>query len=382
MTTKVLTEEPENKEMENEIIIDEVSSKPVFAIDLGNHHVKLKSEYGEYIYSSLYMDAKKLSPLGFGEPIEEAEIYQIGNDNSSFLWGNDSKFYNHNHHIEDLIDTYSHTKRFNKKSAQRLVEFALGKLSADFPDEISQSLNIRVILGAPFVASNRNNSFIIDAIKDIILGTHKISVDDKIVTVTIESKEDIVIIPEIMGTLINFAIEEDGTKNTDFIKGTHAIFDIGGGGVRANTFTNLNPDLNGIERFVGTQILIKTIMNNTGVTNAIAIKKMLYMSKPNEGYIYQPTNNVKDDIVMTDIVLEAIEDYTRNTIASFITSTFSDIESFDDIIMTGGGINLINIDALQEEIGDELFSKIKFTKDSELANVRGFYKINYLLSHS
>lgn len=373
MTTK----ESGKKEEAEEIVIEDFSSKPIFAIDLGNHQVKLKSEHGEYIYSSSYIDAKKRSPLEFGEPIEEMELYQIINDRSSFLWGKNLTPHNH---LEDLIDTFSHTKRFNKKNAQRLLEFALGKLGADFSSEIKQSMNIRVVLGIPIVASNKNSSTI-DTITDILIGTHIIYVNDKIIKLNIESKDDIVIIPELMGTLINLAIEEDGKRNTDFIKGTHAIFDIGGGSVLANTFTNLNPNPNGIEKFVGTEILIKTIVNNQGLTNTTAVKKMLHTSKLDEEFIYKPTNNVKDNIILTDIVLEAIEDYTRDTIASFITSTFYDIESFDDIIMTGGGINLIDMNALKEEIGVELFEKLLFTKDSELANVRGFYKIHHLLSH-
>lgn len=86
--------------------------------------------------------------------------------------------------------------------------------------------------------------------------------------------------------------------------------------------------------------------------------------------------NQKD---ITKIVEEAIEKYTRFTIAPLITGEFPDLEEVDSIILTGGGVNLISKDALKDEIGENYFSRIKFVKNAEQANVRGYYKGAYLL---
>ena len=74
-----------------------------------------------------------------------------------------------------------------------------------------------------------------------------------------------------------------------------------------------------------------------------------------------------------------METYTRFTIAPLITGEFPDLEEIDTIIITGGGANLVLREVLREEIGETYFSHLKFIDNSELANVRGYYKGAYLL---
>lgn len=360
----------------SEVVEDSATmDKPVFAIDLGNHQAKLKSGKGEYIYSSSYIDTKKLPKSGFGETIEGNETYRMANERSSFVWGDNLEAYNR---PEDMIDTYSRTNRFGKKNAKRLLEFALAKLALDFPESTERVLSVRVVLGVPIRDFNKNNSTI-ETLKEIVIGTHVVSVDDVEVMVKVESDADFAVVPQFMGTATHLALNEEGVKDIDFIKGNHAIFDMGGGTILANIVSNLSPNPDGVEKFVGAEVLVKSIMDAQGVTRSTVVKEMLREGSVEDGFIYRPTNNEKDNIVMTDVVSEEIEDYTRNTVASFITSAFSDVETFDNIIMTGGGINLIDVDALEEEVGEELFGKMIFVEDSELANVRGFYKIKHLL---
>ena len=366
----------EIEEVVEEVGVLETSGKPVFAIDLGNHQTKLKSLLGEYVYSSSYIDSSKLPAKGFNTvEIEGNETYQIAGERSKFTWGSNLGAYNRS---EEMIQTISRTDRFGKKNARRLLEFALAKLAFDFPETSERAMDIRVVLGVPITDAN-SHSNTTRALKELTVGTHAVEVNGVTVYVRVESEDDVAIVPQYMGTAVNLAFDDDMNEFPAYSQGRLAMLDIGGGTILGNVVSNLQPEPDGTETFMGADKLVRDIAGREGVTRLPIIERMLREGNVEEGYIYRPTRNEKDIRDMTETVVEATENYTRLTVASFLTTTFGDIENFDYIVMTGGGVNLIDTDALLDEIGEKYYDKLIFVEESELANVRGFFKLSNLV---
>lgn len=373
---KSVVKKPEVAESVEKVEVFETSNKPVFAIDLGNHQTKLKSSLGEYVYSSSYIDTSKLPAKGFNTvEIEGNENYQIAGERAKFTWGSNLGAYNRS---EEMIQTISRTDRFGKKNARRLLDFALAKLAYDFPQASERAMDIRVVLGVPITDAN-SHSNTTRALKELTVGTHAVEVDGVTVYVRVESEDDVAIVPQYMGTAVNLAFDDDMNEIPEYSQGRLAMLDIGGGTILGNVVSSLQPEPDGTEKFLGADKLVRDIASREGVTRLSIIERMLREGNPEQGYVYRPTRNDRDVRDFTETVVEATEDYTRLTVASFLTTSFGDIENFDYIVMTGGGVNLIDTEALLDEIGQEYYDKLIFVEESELANVRGFYKLSNLV---
>ena len=105
----------------------------IFAIDLGNKRIKMKSERGEYSYPSSYLNAEQVVTGGLGSEIIEQNYHfqTIQDSTNSFIWGPNLEVYNL---PERMIDTYARSGRMKQKKTIRIFEFALGRLVMDFPE--------------------------------------------------------------------------------------------------------------------------------------------------------------------------------------------------------------------------------------------------------
>ncbi|MGM9886806.1 MAG: hypothetical protein ACI31W_06140 [Lactococcus sp.] len=348
----------------------------IFAIDLGNKRIKMKSDRSEYVYPASYLNGENVSkgPLA-GWNLSGNQTYILDKEsNNSFIWGTDLDVY---HLSEKMIDTYARTGRIQQKKVQRILKFALGRLALDYKEARTRPLVVNLVLGLP-ITDLHEESKAIEKLKEILVGRHSIRVDGIELNVEIPSEDYIDIIPQYMGTAFELAFDEKLQQIDKFAKGRMGILDIGGGTILTNVSNRLNPEMNGDERFEGIQTLIKNIAGKINSTKLFSVEKILQDGNMDGEYVYSPNHNSTDYKNITDIVKKSIEDYTRFTVAPLITENFPDIESLDFIVMTGGGANLLDRNALLDEIGEDYFSHLIFIESSERANVRGFYKFAVL----
>lgn len=348
----------------------------IFAIDLGNKRIKMKSDRAEYVYPASYLVAENVTRgvLG-GWKLEGNQVYSIDKEENRFVWGTELDAY---HLSEKMIDTYARSGRIEQKKTQRILEFALGRLALDYKESRTKPLIVNLVLGVP-ITDMHQDSKTIHMLKELMIGRHYIQVDGEELIVEIPSEDYILVVPQYMGTAFELAYDEGMHPVDAFANGRMGILDIGGGTILINTSNHLNPAPMGTERFEGIQTLIKLIAEKINSTKLFSIERLLREGSTNGSYIYRPSRNAADLRDISDIVKKAIEAYSRFTVAPLITENFPDIEDADFIVMTGGGANIIDKAALLDEIGKEYFDRLVFIASSELANVRGFYKYAVLM---
>lgn len=347
----------------------------IFAIDLGNKRVKMKSERAEYSYPASYLTTKFLSEdsLSAHQEVEANHIYKLeDNLNMSFIWGGALEIYNVS---ENMIDTYARSKRMKQKKAQRLLEFALGRLALDFKEECSEDspLTVHVILGAPIIDMHANSDAL-DTLTNLVVGQHHLQINGEDVWIDIPSKDFVSVVPQYMGTVLHSAFNQDLNPIPAYVEGKLGIVDIGGGTVLVNSSNALNLSPTGTDKFYGIQTLVKDISSVINSTKPFLIESLLREGNASQGYFYKTNHNKKDVQNITDIVVSAIDEYTRFTIAPLITESFPDLADFDFILVTGGGAAIISKSALLDELGEDYFERLVFVSEPELSNVRGFYK--------
>ncbi|GHU35435.1 hypothetical protein FACS1894192_00060 [Bacilli bacterium] len=343
----------------------------IFAIDLGNKRVKMKSDRGEYVYPASYLVAENVTRgvLDVWQP-KGNQVYAVDKEDNRFVWGTELDAY---HLSEKMIDTYGRSGRIEQKKAQRILEFALGRLALDYKESRTKPLAVNLVLGVP-ITDMHQDSHTIQTLKELMIGRHYIQVDGEELIVEIPSEDYLLVVPQYMGTAFELAYDEAMHPIDAFANGRMGILDIGGGTILVNTSNHLNPAPMGAERFEGVQTLIKRIAEKINSTKLFTIERLLREGSTSGSYLYQPSRNTADSRDISSLVKKAIEDYTRFTVAPLITENFPDIEDADFIVMTGGGANIIDKTALLDEIGQAYFDRLVFISSSELANVRGFYK--------
>lgn len=349
----------------------------IFAIDLGNRRVKMKSDRAEYNYPASYLNAEH---IGFrsiqGISVENNYCFQLEDDEvHSFIWGEDLAIYNLS---EKIIDSYARSGRMEQKKAQRLLQFALGRLALDYKESRKKPLQIHLMLGVP-ITDLHQDSETITLLKEQVIGTHHIQIDDETISIEIPSADHVSFVPQYMGTVMEMAFDADMERVDAYARGRIGLVDIGGGTILVNSANYLTPSPIGSESFEGVNILIRDIASKVNSTKNFIIEQALRNGNAEKGYMYRPNRNEDDVRDITAIVETAIEKYTRFTVAPLVTSSFPDLEEIDLIIMTGGGVNVISKEALLDEIGERYVSRLVFVENAEKANVRGFYKGAYLL---
>lgn len=348
----------------------------IFAIDLGNKRVKMKSDRAEYVYPAAYLVAETVTEGVLGSwQLQGNQIYSIDKEENRFVWGTELDAY---HLSEKMIDTYARSGRIEQKKAQRILEFALGRLALDYKESRTKPLVVNLVLGVP-ITDMHQDSKTIQTLKDLMIGRHYIQVDGEELVVEIPSEDYILVVPQYMGTAFELAYDDAMHPVDAYANGRMGILDIGGGTILINTSNHLNPAPMGAERFEGVQTLIKRIAEKINSTKLFTIERLLREGSTSGNYIYRPSRNTSDLRDISSLVQKAIEDYTRFTVAPLVTENFPDIEDADFIVMTGGGANIIDKAALLDEIGQEYFDRLVFITSSELANVRGFYKYAVLI---
>lgn len=349
----------------------------IFAIDLGNRRVKMKSDRGEYNYPASYLNAEHIGIRGItGVKNKSNFSYQLEDDGDfQFIWGDDLSIYNIS---EKIIDAHGRSGRMKQKKAQRLLKFALGRLAMDYKEAKTKPLVIHLMLGVP-ITDLHEDSETIALLHNLVVGKHYIQIDDEEIMIDIPSEDYVSIVPQYMGTVLDISFDHEMERVEAYASGKIGLVDIGGGTILINSANHMSPSPGGAESFEGVNVLIKEIANKVNSTKVFLIEQALRKGSTQSGYIYSPNRLDSEIRDITEIVESEIDKYTRFTVAPLITSTFPDLEELDVIVVTGGGAQVISKESLLDEIGEGYVSRLVFVDDAEQANVRGFYKGGGLL---
>gem|GEM_PF-1361320 len=338
----------------------------IFALDIGNKGIKMKSERGEYLYPASYFLADTLLKQGV-MAFEPNFVFRLEQEGPLFVWGRELEQLGT---IEERIDTFGYTDRVKQKKVLRILFFALGRLALDFPEVLNETLDLKVVLG---VSTPEMTDEIMAALKAQLVGQHKLEVNGRVFTVVLK-EENVSIASQNLGTLLNFAFDEKLERNSRFSEARVGVFNIGGGAISVNQFASLNPTPRLSSHKEGVQELIKTLGSKINGNNLSQVEALFYQ-KPGP-YIYAPHGRGNQDASkdVSQEVRRVLENYTRFTLAPLLTSQFSDLDKVDTIVLSGGGARLIVQPALQDEIGQHYFERLLFSDLPEMSSVRGFYK--------
>ncbi|MCP9305827.1 MULTISPECIES: ParM/StbA family protein [Lactobacillaceae] len=334
----------------------------IFSLDLGNKQTKLKSSKAEYVLPSRYLNQADM-PMSVGNSTMNNDLhtYSVPFSDDKYVWGRDIDGL---HLDEYLADTIMYGARYDSEAFKLLANFALGLLASDFKAAKDQVLEVVVTAGLP--TGDYADQGQLKALLKVLEGQHQVTIDDKIVTVRVRK---VYILPQPIGTLYNELLDDEGfIQNKDLLDEKVGIVDVGGGTILIDTI--LNFELSGKNRHqfnTGVNDLYEAIANGiNGDTSLYQLEKDLRKGNQQHHWSYRFSKNRQDDI--TDLVCKEIDRFTRRLVAN-VTSTLKNLNSIDTLFFTGGGANLLN-----QKILNTTFTNAVIVKNTEVANVNGFYK--------
>lgn len=125
--------------------------------------------------------------------------------------------------------------RIEQKKAQRILEFALGRLALDYKESRTKPLVVNLVLGVP-ITDMHQDSKTIQTLKDLMIGRHYIQVDGEELVVEIPSEDYILVVPQYMGTAFELAYDDAMHPVDAYANGRMGILDIGGGTILIQYF--------------------------------------------------------------------------------------------------------------------------------------------------
>lgn len=341
----------------------------LFSLDLGNKQVKLKAGKIEKVLPSYFVESSQYGNrdlLAFAKTEKDARDYSSPNDNGfTYVWGTELDI--EMLRPEQITDTSGFgIRRYTSREYQLLVDFALAELAREF-EESKESLKVNVVTGLP--TEDYNDRSILEQVAKVIKGPHIVTIDGQSYSVIVEK---LLILPQPLGTVGNLVMDDKGTKvDNDFDNANIGVVDLGGGTVLIDALKNMNmAEDNRTQLTNGAYTLFKQISKELSkkghIISEFELEKVI-RNIIGDKYIWSPDGIQKIDI--TDDVLKQQKLYTRQ-IASSVKSTYKGFGRMQKILLTGGSANLIDF----KEIQRDLFDLCVLVEDSELANVRGFYK--------
>lgn len=333
----------------------------IFSLDLGNKQAKLKSSKHEYILPSRYINAADM-PMSIGNTASnDLHTYSVPFSDDEYVWGKDI---DQLHLDEYLSDTIMYGDRYNSEAFKLLANFALGLLASDFSDAKEQVLEVVITAGLP-TGDYANKNRLKDLSK-VLSGQHQVTIDNKIFTVRVKETN---ILPQPIGTLYNELLDKEGyINNKEYLNQKVGIVDIGGGTILIDTILNFQLSSKNRHQYnTGVNDLYESIASKIeGDVSIYQLEKDLRKGSKERQWSYRFSKNRQEDI--TKLVNSECDRFTKRLIDN-INSTLRNLDSIDTLLFTGGGANLIN-----QKLLKHTFKNSVIVKDTELANVKGFYK--------
>ena len=339
----------------------------LFAIDLGNKQVKMKSEHTLKVFPSYMVPAEVYGDrdvLGFAKKQKTSSDFESKLDEGAvYVWGEDMKVDSPEYIVESIGFGLP---RYQSNAFKLQAEFALAELAKDFEDAKTSLLEVTLVTGVP--TEDYNNRQIVKAIEVAFKGDHNVTVDGEVLNIRVSK---VLLLPQSLGTIIDQVMDETAKIAQEGLMSGHVgVVDIGGGTVLIDSIKQMNlSDEKQAQLDAGAFTLYKAIvkeMYKQGYKASEFEVARIIRDAKNEKYTFSPNGVMNVDI--TEIVMNERKAFTRK-VSRFIAATYKDMSRMPSILITGGAANIIVFDQLKKDI-----VIAKLVENSEVANVNGFYK--------
>lgn len=337
----------------------------LFAVDLGNRQVKMKSEKGIKVFPSYYVEASEYGNrdiLKFAKEKTNTSDYTSVRDEFTYVWGEGLEVKG-----KLVTDTIGFDGRYNTLYYKLLVDFALAEMARDYSDEIDGIIDVTVVTGVP--TDDFNKEEVLTQISKAFKGDHSVTIDGVSITVRVK---DVYALPQPVGTVINYLVDGEGNVvDTPLSNSYVGVVDVGGGTVIIDALDSMNLDSTAHAQMEEGAFTLYSNIRNELIKeghriNEYDIEALVRSGNDLEKYLWSPNGITTLDF--TNIIMRERKKYTRK-IASVVNSTYKAYDHMFSVIVTGGAANLL--------IKDEFTAAVRiaeFSANSEVANVNGFYK--------
>ncbi|KIO69295.1 hypothetical protein B4065_1468 [Caldibacillus thermoamylovorans] len=340
----------------------------LFALDLGNKQVKIKSSKTTKVLPSHFVDASQYGDrdiLNFAKSKKEVRDFISSKDiDFTYVWGKDLDI----DIVDMVIDTIGFgVSRYSSREFQLLADFALAELALDFPEAHESILEVAVVTGVP--TSDYIQESALQALQKTLKGDHNVSVDGKSLNIRVKK---LYVLPQPLGTVINVVTDDNGVLiDTPLLSASIGVCDVGGGTILIDALKKMNmvdDRRNQLSQGAYTlyEAIVKELTARGYSVNEYEIESIVRSGNEIEKYLWSPDGIQMIDI--TDIVMKQRRIFTRN-IASAIKTTYKGFGRMQKILVTGGAANL-----LIKKLFDDEIKINQYMDNSELANIFGFYK--------
>lgn len=338
----------------------------LFALDLGNKQVKIKSEKTEKVLPGYFVEASQYGNrdlLKFTKGKKDAKDYESPNDKGfTYVWGKDLDV----DMIEQVTDASGFgLARYTSREFQLLADFALTELAREY-DESKTNLVVNVVTGLP--TGDFSNKKITEAVAKVLKGAHIVTINGEQVAVTVNK---LWILPQPLGTVINYISDDSGTVvNHELDEASIGIVDVGGGTLLIDALKKMNlvedkRDQLSKGSYTLYKSILKQLREDDHTLDEYELEQIIRTSSDSK-YLWSPDGIQKIDIGYA--IKEQSKLYTRS-VTSAVKATYKGFGRMQKILVTGGTANLLDDKEFKKDI-----SIAQIVEESELANVRGFYK--------
>jgi len=339
----------------------------LFALDLGNRQTKMKSRKAEKVFSSFFVNADDYGDRSFqasfgGEQTSHDYTSPKFNGNI-FVWGEAIDYIG-----KITTKTLMFENRYASEEFMQLAEMALGELAKDFKEAQGSSiLEVHVVTGVP--TNDYMSLGAMASLSSALNGQHTITIDD--VTYNVKVLETS-IIPQSVGTIINEVSDDLGNPiNNEITTSNIGVIDCGGGTVLIDALNKMALEVEARDQMEnGAYTIYEAVQRNLSAKryriSDEEIEASVKSGNEKETYTWSPDGT--QVISITEEVMKHRKSFTRK-VASRAKTTYKGFDRLKSVLITGGAANLIVKDEFLKTV-----PKAKFVKDSEFANVRGFYK--------
>lgn len=337
----------------------------LFAVDLGNRQVKMKTEKSIKIFPSYFVESSEYGNrdiLKFAKGESKTSDYTSVRDDFTYVWGEGLEVKG-----KLVTDTIGFDGRYNTLYYKLLVDFALAEMARDYSDELKGIVEATVVTGVP--TDDFNKEDVLEQVSKAFKGDHSVIVDGVAITVRVK---DVYALPQPVGTIINYIVDGEGNVgDTPMSSAYVGVVDVGGGTVIIDALDSMNLDSTAHAQLEEGAFTLYSNIRNELIKeghriNEYDVETLVRNGTPDEKYLWSPNGITMLDF--TNEVMRERKKYTRK-IAGVVNSTYKAYDHMYSILVTGGTANLL--------IKDEFNAAIRiaeFVPDSEIANVNGFYK--------
>lgn len=338
---------------------------PLFALDLGNRQSKIKTKKIEKVFPSYYYKVRELgnrSLLGSIKGASTTEDYVTARDaDEVYAWGEKL-----NAASAALVETIGGTDRYGKRKFRVLADMAIAKAAAH--SKGADLNDVTIITGVP--TTDFSNDETLDDLAKALKGMHSVTINNKPYSVNVK---DAIVLPQSVGTIIDIVTDDYGNiEENELTQGRVGVVDVGGGTVLIDVLEALSLMDRGRDQLnSGATKLYEDIKRDVekkfGAISVAQVEEAVRAGCDGR-YIWSPNN--RDTYDITEIVMRQRRAFTRDIVEK-VTATYRNLSDMQAIVFTGGAANLLVPEEIYEELPSEM---VIFAEDSELANVRGFYK--------